>query len=284
VSRRIRLVDVFGERPLTGNPLAVVVDAEDLSSDEMQELTRWINFSETAFLLPPTTEEADYRVRIFTLAGELPFAGHPTLGSCHVWRSSSDAEGEEFVQECGAGLVRLRVSGQRVSFEAPPLVRSGPVDPVCLANLAYVLGVSETDIVAAAWVDNGPGWVGVVLEDASTVLDLNPDFGRSQTVDEMYIGVVGMHPEGWEHLYELRAFFPGEHGETLEDPVTGSLNASMAQWFLAEGRARAPYVASQGTALGRMGRIHISGDAGSVWVGGRVFDVVEGLIPETGQT
>jgi PhzF family phenazine biosynthesis protein len=284
VNRRIRLVDVFGDRPLAGNPLAVVIDADDLSTPELQEFARWMNFSETAFLLPPTTREADYRVRIFTLFGELPFAGHPTLGSCHVWLRESGATGDEVVQECGAGLIRLRVSGRQVAFEAPPLIRSGPLDPGHLAIVASVLGVAQVDIVASAWVDNGPGWVGVVLEDARAVLDLEPDFGRSPTEDKLDIGVVGMYPEGWEHLYEVRAFFSGQRGEMLEDPVTGSLNASIAQWFLAEGRARAPYVASQGTVLGRRGRIYISGDADSVWVGDRVFDVVEGLMPQADQT
>lgn len=279
MERRFRLVDVFGERPLSGNPLAVVVDSEGLTTEEMLEVTRWLNFSETAFVLPPQTEEADYRVRIFTLAGELPFAGHPTLGSCHVWRSMVEEPGDEIVQECGAGLVRLRRSGQRISFEAPELIRDGPVDPELVAELAAVLGIAAGDVRAARWVDNGPGWVGLLLDDAEVVRGLRPDFSRHPRPGEkLDIGVVGMFPEGWEHMYEVRAFFSGERGEMVEDPVTGSLNASLAQWMLSEGWVRPPYVASQGTALGRAGRVHISGGADSVWVGGSVFDVVEGVI------
>lgn len=278
MKRRFRLVDVFGERPLTGNPLAVVIDSEDLSTEEMLEITRWLNFSETTFLLPPESPGADYKVRIFTLAGELPFAGHPTLGTCHVWQSVSAEAGDEVVQECGAGLVKLRRSGGRISFEAPPQIRDGPVDPDHLVDLAAVLGIDVSEIRASRWVDNGPGWVGVLLEDADAVRALAPDFSRRPGTGKLDIGVVGFYPEGWEHLYEVRAFFSGERGDMVEDPVTGSLNASVAQWLIAEDMVKTPYLVSQGGALGRSGRIHISGDAGSVWVGGRVFDVVNGSL------
>lgn len=274
--RRFRLVDVFGERPLTGNPLAVVIDSEGLSTDEMLEITRWLNFSETTFLSPPASPDADYQVRIFTLAGELPFAGHPTLGSGHVWQSLADESRDEIVQECGAGLVTLRRSGDRLAFEAPDLIRDGPVDPPEIAELAMVLGVDVSEILEARWVDNGPGWVGLLLEDADSVKALEPDFSRHPRRDRLDIGVVGMYPEGWEHSYEVRAFFSGPRGEVLEDPVTGSLNASIAQWLISEQRASTPYVVSQGTVLGRSGRVHISGDADSVWVGGHVFDIVDG--------
>lgn len=276
LGRRFRLVDVFGERPLTGNPLAVVVDSDGLGTEEMLEITRWLNFSETTFLSPPESAEADYEVRIFTLAGELPFAGHPTLGSCHVWQSLADEARDEIVQECGAGLVRLRRSGDRIAFEAPALIHDGPVDGLKLATLAAVLGIDTSDIVEARWIDNGPGWVGVMLRDAESVIELVPDFSRHPGGERLDIGVVGMHPEGAETLYEVRAFFTGGRGEMIEDPVTGSLNASIAQWLLAEGWVETPYVASQGRVLGRSGRVHVSGDAGSVWVGGRVFDIVSG--------
>lgn len=283
MDRRFRLVDVFGERPLTGNPLAVVIDSEDLSSEEMLDMTRWLNFSETTFLSPPHSPDADYHVRIFSLAGELPFAGHPTLGSCHVWQSLADESRDEIVQECGVGLVALRRSGTRISFEAPDLIREGPVDPEELDEIALVLGIETSDIVAARWVDNGPGWVGVLLADADAVRLLEPDFSRHPRRAKLEIGVVGMYPEGWEHRYEVRAFFSGRRGEMLEDPVTGSLNASLAQWLISEQRVKAPYVASQGSAVGRSGRVHISGDADSVWVGGRVFDIVDGrLVPFAG--
>lgn len=264
---------------MTGNPLAVVVDSEGLSTEQMLEITRWLNFSETTFLSPPTSPEADYQVRIFTLAGELPFAGHPTLGSCHVWQSLADESRDEIVQECGVGLVRIRRHGTRISFEAPELIRDGPVDPEELAGLAAVLGIELTDIRAARWVDNGPGWVGLLLEDADVVRGLRPDFSKG-TGERLDIGVVGMYPEGWDTTYEVRAFFSGERGEMLEDPVTGSLNASLAQWMLSEGWVKAPYVASQGRALGRSGRVHISGDADSVWVGGQVFDIVDGHLAD----
>ena len=281
MDRRFRLVDVFGERPLSGNPLAVVIDSEGLTTEDMLEITRWLDFSETSFLGPATDARADYAVRIFTLAGELPFAGHPTLGSCHVWQSLADESRDEIVQECGAGLVRLRRSDDRIAFEAPDLIRDGPVDEVEAAELALVLGVEISDIVATRWVDNGPGWVGVLLGDADTVLSLQPDFSRHPRSESLDIGAVGMYPKGSEFRYEVRAFFSGERGEMLEDPVTGSLNASVAQWLLAEGMVDTPYIASQGTVLGRSGRIHISGDIDSVWVGGRVFDIVLGSLSGT---
>lgn len=282
MDRRIRLVDVFGERPLTGNPLAVVIDSEGLSTDDMLEITRWLNYSETTFLAPPESSGADYKVRIFTPSGELPFAGHPTLGSCHVWQSLTDESSDEIVQECGVGLVALRRSGDRISFEAPDLIREGAVDPVELDAIALVLDIDSSDILAARWVDNGPGWVGILLEDADAVRALQPDFSRHPRKAKLEIGVVGMYPEGWEYLYEVRAFFSGPHGEMREDPVTGSLNASVAQWLISERGLKTPYIVSQGSALGRSGRVHISGNVDSVWVGGHVFDVVDGhLGPST---
>lgn len=264
---------------MSGNPLAVVVDSDGLSTEEMSEITRWFNLSETTFLEAPTTEEADYRVRIFTLAGELPFAGHPTLGTCHVWADLNGSGNGQVVQECGAGLIRLRQTDARIAFETPPLIRSGPVDPVELAEFAHVLGVEVSDIVASAWVDNGPGWVGIQLRDAQTVLDLEPDFTRHPKPDSLDIGVVGFHPPESESLYEVRAFFSGHAGTVLEDPVTGSLNASLADWLIGEGKAEPPYVTSQGTALGRRGRIHVSrDDEGAIWIGGSTTTMVEGQL------
>jgi PhzF family phenazine biosynthesis protein len=242
----------------------------------MLDITRWLNFSETTFLSPPESADADYKVRIFTPAGELPFAGHPTLGSCHVWQTLADESRNEIVQECGAGLVTLRRAGDRIAFEAPDLIRDGPVDGADIDEFALVLGIETSDIVAARWVDNGPGWVGLLLEDADAVRALEPDFSRHPRSEQLDIGVVGMYPEGWEYLYEVRAFFSGSHGEMREDPVTGSLNASIAQWLIPQRGLRTPYVVSQGAALGRSGQVHISGDADSVWVGGHVFDIVDG--------
>ncbi len=278
MSRPFRLVDVFGEHPLTGNPLAVVVDGHGLDTEEMLELTRWLGFSETTFILPPISDQADYRVRIFTLIGELPFAGHPTLGTCHVWRSLQDDPADVVVQECGVGLVPVRRDGDILSFRAPPLLRDGPVDPGFLSEVATVLGVGLDEIDASRWVDNGPGWVGVRLASADAVVSLRPDFNRYTGDGNLDIGVVGFHPEGSEILYEVRAFFSDQNGKMQEDPVTGSLNASLAQWLLSDGETSAPYVAAQGQCLGRSGRIHIDReDEGEVWVGGRVFDVVEGV-------
>lgn len=279
VDRRFRLVDVFGERPLTGNPLAVVVDSEGLSTAEMLELTRWLNYSETTFLLPPQSPEADYRVRIFTLSGEIPFAGHPTLGTCHVWASLQEDPGVEIVQECGVGLVYLRRVENGFVFKAPDLLREGPIDGPALADIVSIVGVDEADVLASGWVDNGPGWAGLLLRDAECVTSVTPDISRRVGEGPVDIGVVGFHDDASEARYEVRAFFSNHRGELVEDPVTGSLNASMAQWLIGEGLATPPYIATQGSVLGRSGRIHISTDeSGSVWVGGAVFDVVYGSI------
>lgn len=266
--------------PVSGNPLAVVIDSEGLETEEMEAITRWLNLSKTVFLLPPSTVEADYRVRIFTLAGELPFAGHPTLGSCHVWLSSggSPQRPDTVVQECGIGLIPIRC-GQRLAFSAPPLLRSGPVDPEYLHGVALALGVEDEVIMDSRWVDNGPGWVGVLLDNAEAVLSLTPDFSRFETEGGLDIGVVGFYPDGSECVYEVRAFFTTDTGAMSEDPVTGSLNASTAQWMIETGRVTAPYLAGQGTRLRRTGRIHIDRDEqGSVWVGGATVTVVEGTI------
>lgn len=278
--RRFKMIDVFADRPFAGNPLAVVMDAGGLSSERMQEVTRWLNLSETAFLLPATTPEADYKVRIFTLARELPFAGHPTLGSCHAWLQ---AGGEPrvpgaIVQECGSGQVQVRRDSAGVAFAAPPLLRSGPVDDTLLGELAAVLKINREEIVDARWVDNGPGWVAVLLKDAHTVLALDPDFSV-YSGGSLDLGLVGPYPPNSPFAYELRALFSGERGEMREDPVTGSLNASVAQWMLETGRFRAPYVVSQGTRLGRSGRPRINADEhGTVWVGGDAVTLIDGEI------
>lgn len=279
MGRRFRLVDVFGSGSLSGNPLAVVIDSDGLNDTEMLQITRWLNLSETTFLLPPEDEGAHYRVRIFSLFGELPFAGHPTLGTCHVWADVNDDHSDEIVQECGAGLVRLRSSDGGLAFEAPPLIRGGPVDPVELAGFAEVLGVNAADILDASWVDNGPGWVGLLLKDAGLVLDLEPDFSCHPTEEMLTIGAVGFHAPGSECLYEVRAFFSDLNGRMVEDPVTGSLNASVAEWLMADGRAEAPYVAGQGSRLNRTGRVYISQDAeGTVWIGGNTASIVAGVL------
>ena len=271
--RRFAQVDVFGSGRCSGNPVAVVLDAEGLSAEEMQRFARWTNLSETTYVLPPSRPAADYRVRIFTPVRELPFAGHPTLGTCHAWLEAGGVahDPEEVVQECGAGPVRIRRGEDRLAFAAPPLIRSGPASAAEAERVASALGVSRTELLAVEWVDNGPGWIAALLESAERVLELEPvglDFD---------LGVVGFHPEGTEAAIELRAFFPID-GVTAEDPVTGSLGASVARWLLESGRLEAPYVATQGSAIGRAGRIHVDqDDEGTIWIGGRSETVVGGV-------
>ena len=268
-------VDVFGERPYLGNPLAVVLDAEGITDEQMQRFANWTNLSETTFLLPPTDPAADYRVRIFTTTQELPFAGHPTLGSCHAWlaHGGTPRQSERIVQECGVGLVPVRRTGPgRLAFAAPPMRRTGPLDRATLLAATAALGIDPEDVVDAVWIDNGPGWIGLLLPTAAEVLAITP--GDS----DLAIGVVGPHRAGAPHAYEVRGFFPAD-GKTFEDPVTGSLQASVAQWLIASGRVTPPYVAAQGTVLGRAGRVHIDVDAGGdVWVGGLVTTCITGTV------
>jgi PhzF family phenazine biosynthesis protein len=265
-------VDVFSAERLLGNPVAVVHDADGIDDEEMARFARWTNLSETTFLLSPTQPGADYRLRIWTPGGELPFAGHPTLGSAHAWLETGGvpASPEVVVQECGAGLVTIRRGGL-LSFAAPPLTRSGPVDEDDLVRIATVLRVERTELLDAAWIDNGPGWVGVLLRDADAVLALEPDFAA---FGDLKIGVVGPYADG-PVAVEVRAFCPG-YG-MAEDPVTGSLNAGIGQW-LAGGRLPTSYVASQGTALGRRGRVHVDADGADVWVGGAALTTVRGQV------
>jgi PhzF family phenazine biosynthesis protein len=268
---RFSQVDVFSSEPLLGNPVAVVHEASGVSDETMAAFARWTNLSETTFLLPPTDPAADYRLRIWTPGGELPFAGHPTLGSAHAWLEAGGVPaGEDLVQECGAGLVTVR-RGKRLAFAAPPLMRSGPVDRADLARIAAALRIDHRDVLDAAWIDNGPGWVGVLLRDAGAVLALEPDFAA---FGELQVGVVGPYAGG-PAAVEVRAFCPG-YGMP-EDPVTGSLNAGVAQW-LAGDRLPASYVASQGTALGRRGRVHIETDDDVIWVGGDTSTTISGSV------
>jgi PhzF family phenazine biosynthesis protein len=267
VTRPFKQVDVFTDTPYRGNPVAVVLGADGLSTEEIQRFANWTNLSETTFVLPPTTSDADYRVRIFTPTLELPFAGHPTLGTCHAWLQATDGDQDKVVQECGAGLIAIRRIEGRLAFEAPPLVRGGEVEPDVLARAKQALGVD--DIVDAQWADNGPGWIAILLESPEAVLAVTPSFS------ELDIGIAALHPDGSP---EIRTFFPTDR-EYVEDPVTGSFNASLAQWLLESGRATAPYVARQGTAIGRAGRIHVTqDDDGAVWVGGGTVTCVDGRV------
>lgn len=286
--RPFQQVDVFTATPYLGNPLAVVLDGEGLSTEAMQQFTHWTNLSEATFVLPPTPEGraagADYRVRIFCPGRELPFAGHPTLGSCHAWLAAGGqphAPGR-IVQECGVGLVPLRQDGERLAFAAPPLIQSGPLAEDDVQRIARGMGVARTDILHHAWCDNGPNWRGVMLRSAEQVLALQPDAAVLAGLD---VGVVG--PRGKVGVvgasdaegiaFEVRAFFPGNNG-LAEDPVTGSLNAALAQWLIGAGLAPTRYVASQGTALGRSGRVHVEQDGSEIWVGGHSITCISGTV------
>ena len=264
-------VDVFTDQPLRGNPVAVVHDADDLDDARMQAFARWTNLSETTFLLKPTDPAADYRLRIFTPGGELPFAGHPTLGSCHAWlERGGRARGAVVIQQCGVGLVRVRQEPKGLSFAAPPLIRSGPIEAAVLAQIARSLRIDVADIRASNWVDNGPGWAAVMLASRDEVLKLRPDF---VAMGALRVGVVAPWIGG-EAQFEVRAFVP-----TLgvpEDPVTGSLNAGLAQWLIAAGLAPEAYVASQGTVLGRSGRVRVARFEADIWVGGASVSCIHG--------
>ena len=282
MSRTFAQVDVFTAEPYFGNPVAVVLDSDAMLSDsDMARFANWTNLSETTFVFPPTDPAADYRVRIFTPSSELPFAGHPTIGTCHAWlEAGGQPAGEMIVQECGIGLVPLRRSNGRLAFAAPELIRGGEVDDAELDQVCAVLRVDRSDIVAAQWADNGPGWIAVMLESADAVLNLEPDFGA---VDAYDIGIVGKYPVGVvgpagdDIAIEVRAFFRA-NGQPVEDPVTGSLNAALAQWLLNNGTLTAPYVAAQGTALGRAGRVYIEQADGEIWVGGDAVTAITGEV------
>ena len=268
-------VDVFTAMPLRGNPLAVVHGADGLSDAQMQDFARWTNLSETTFLMRPSDPTADYRVRIFTPGGELPFAGHPTLGSCHAWleRGGVARSADEVVQQCGVGLVRIRRDGGRLAFAAPP-VRLSPVEPGLLASVLAALGLPAAKLRRAQWLDNGPKWLGLLLDDAASVLALTPDHATLKGLAK--VGVAGPHAAGAEVQIEVRAF--AAPIGIPEDPVTGSMNASLAQWLMGEGVLPGSYVAAQGTCLQRAGRVFVARDGETVWIGGQSVSVVRGEV------
>lgn len=286
--RRFAQVDVFSAVPFHGNPVAVIVDADGLDEEQMARIANWTNLSETTFILPPDDPAADYRLRIFTPHRELPFAGHPTLGSAAAWLDAGGApkHADRIVQECGAGLVDIRRSPRRggptdpatgssetLAFAAPDRLRSGPLDDAYVDQIAAALGVDRSEILGHQWADNGPGWAAVRLSNADQVLALTPDFSA---IPDAKLGVLGAHPEGADHEYEIRAFVPGVG--VAEDPVTGSLNASVAQWLIGENLAPNSYTATQGTALGRSGVISISAEDDEIWVGGDTSICIRGTV------
>lgn len=291
-TRRFKQVDVFTAVPYRGNPLAVVLDGTGLDTATMQHFTNWTNLSECTFVLPPTAEGqaagADYRVRIFCPGRELPFAGHPTLGTCHAWLQAGGVpQAEHVVQECGVGLVKIRRDGERLAFAAPPRLKSGPLDEADVQLIASGLGVAREDILAHSWCDNGPNWRGVMLRSAEQVLALKPDANILAGLDigavgpRGKVGLVGPQhgpQHGQETHFEVRAFFPGNNG-LCEDPVTGSLNAALAQWLIESGLAPDHYIAAQGTVLSRQGRVHINRDLeNTIWVGGDCVICIDGQV------
>ena len=288
-TRPFKQIDVFTAVPYRGNPLAVVLDGSGLSTEEMQHFTNWTNLSEATFLLPPTQPTADYRVRIFCPGRELPFAGHPTLGSCHAWmQAGGQPKAAHVVQECGIGLVPIRrqeIGGQQqLAFAAPPLIKSGPLQEADVSLIARGLGLPRSDILHHAWCDNGPKWRGVMLQSAEQVLSLKPDGAVLAGLDigvvgpRGKVGAMGPRAAGDDCAFEVRAFFPGNNG-IAEDPVTGSLNAALAQWLIGAGLAPERYIASQGKALGRAGRVHVERDAsGLIWIGGASCTCIDGAV------
>jgi PhzF family phenazine biosynthesis protein len=287
MQRRFAQVDVFTDTALRGNALAVVLDGEGVTDAQMAALANWTNLSETTFVLPPTDPNADYRVRIFTPTTELPFAGHPTLGSCHAWLAAGGRPrlANEIAQQCGVGLVRIRRDGERLAFAAPPRRKSGPLDEPTVERIARFLQVPREAIVAHQHCDNGPGWKAVMLRSAEEVLALEPRLGSETAMD---IGVVARVPDkvgvvasrggDAQPAFEVRAFFPAPGGTLAEDPVTGSLNAALAQWLIGDGLAPPRYVAAQGTAMGRAGRVHVQQDGADIWIGGHSVTVIEGQL------
>ncbi len=272
---RFTQLDVFSARPLFGNPLAVVHDADSLTESQMQAFAKWANLSESTFLMRPTVAQADYRVRIFTPGGELPFAGHPTLGSCAAWLAAGGIPKQDnvIVQDCGIGLVRIRRNGDRLSFAAPSLLRRGPLDSSLLERIITGLGIQPRMVLAHHWVDNGPGWCAVMLDSAERVLQVRPD---PVAIRDLKLGLIGPTRTGAETDFEVRAFV-GPLG-IAEDPVTGSLNAGLASWLIPAGLAASRYVVSQGSVLGRAGRVFIDQDADDIWVGGDVTACIKGQV------
>ena len=265
MKRRYLEIDVFGAEPSRGNALGVILDSEELTTDEMQEFAAWTNFSETTFLLPPTEEGADFKVRIFTPTRELPFAGHPTLGSCFAWLQGGNKPSDPniVVQECAAGLIEIRKDGESLSFKSPELIKYGPIETALISEIAEVLNIDQAKIIDGHWLDNGPGWVGVLLSSVDEVLAISP-----KSKSSLNIGVFGFYEQNSGPAYETRAFF-SENGVLVEDPVTGSLNAAAAQWFIQSDRCSAPYSVSQGLAINHKGEVKVTQDHdGSIWIGG----------------
>jgi len=277
VKRAFAQVDVFTDTLGAGNPVAVVLDGHGLTDEQMATFASWTNLSETTFVLPPTEPDADYHVRIFTPNEELPFAGHPTVGTCHAWLAAGGkpVADDRIVQQCGAGLVPLRKIDGRIAFATPPRDRAGDVDVELEQSALHDLGLTREQVVATAWADNGPGWIGVLLHDVEVLRSLRPNWDRVE-IKAGVAALTGLHGPGDPSL-EVRAFFHA--GGTREDPVTGSLNGSLAQWLLGNDTLTAPYIASQGVSMGRDGRVYVSqDDDGEIWIGGDAVTGIQGTV------
>lgn len=302
--RPFKQIDVFTATAYFGNPLAVVLDGNGIDDAAMQRFARWTNLSETTFVLPATQSTADYRLRIFTPGGELPFAGHPTLGSCHAWlEAGGQPKRKEFiVQECAKGLINIRrdTSNASLAFAAPSLLRSTP-SPAVLAEVTSALGINAAQVIAAQLLDNGPVWLGLLLDSPETVLQLLPNHQELAKLG-VKVGVAGIYASPTSQLIaranrEARAFTQTVSDTTPdlevrafaacmgvnEDPVTGSLNASLAQWLMADGFMPQHYTASQGVCMGRAGQVDLQRDEngedeGQVWVGGQSVTCIDGVV------
>ncbi|MFI6097725.1 PhzF family phenazine biosynthesis protein [Lentzea sp. NPDC051213] len=266
-------VDVFSPTPFLGNPVAVILDADGLDDETMQRIARWTNLSETTFVLPPTTHEADYRLRIYTPGGELPFAGHPTLGSAHAWLEHNEVVRDRVVQECATGLVEVQRRGGTLSFAAPPTRRTGEIEAEYLGKIVQAFGISHEQVLGHQWVDNGPGWAVIRLATAQEVIDLEPNLGQ---IPHAMVGAIGAHPAESEHAFEMRTFAPG--AGVPEDPACGSMNAGVGQWLFRTGAVNRGYRVSQGRRLGRAADITITPDSdGTIWIGGTTRTLISGI-------
>ena len=277
MTRAFKQVDVFTNSLGSGNPVAVVLDGHGLTNDDMTRFASWTNLSETTFVLPPTEPGADYHVRIFTPTMELPFAGHPTIGTCHAWLEAGGqpAAADRIVQQCGVGLVTLRRVDGRLAFETPPCRRSGPVDDDLAASMLTDLGLAANQVLDMTWADNGPGWIGILVDSVETLRSLEPTWNRLDINPGVAARTGAEDPMA--PALEVRAFFYG--GGTREDPVTGSLNGSLAQWLLGNGTLTAPYIASQGVSMGRNGRVYVSETTdGGIWIGGDAMTGIDGTV------
>lgn len=276
--RRFIQCDVFSSIPTRGNALAVVVDGDGISDEQMSAFARWTNLAETTFLQAPTDASADYKVRILTPTREMPFAGHPTLGSCAAWLQSGGVPKQPGMvrQECGVGIVEIDISGEVPAFIAPP-TKIEAMPEVDFEKICNELKLDRSTIVRSARLDNGPVWQAFELSSAQAVLDADSSLIRWPEVRA--VGLIGPHLPGSECDFEVRMLAPSSG--MSEDPITGSLNSALAHWRLSLGLLESSIVVAQGTRIDRAGRVYIDPDAavpGRVRIGGYSHILVEGTV------